>query len=159
MRRLTGIIVTAVLGLGIVLGTQGHALASPAAAPHVSRHQVPSIGNIMLDWAETQAGKPYIWGATGPYGYDCSGLVVAAARHYGLVLPRTTYEMVRSARLVRTYRPVRGDLAFWGPAGAPYHVEFVTVWHGTGFGAMTSGVPVGYDHWWTSPTAYYRIER
>jgi len=26
-----------------------------------------------LRWARSQAGKPYIWGGVGPYGYDCSG--------------------------------------------------------------------------------------
>ncbi|MGI5155830.1 phage tail tape measure protein [Microbispora sp. CA-102843] len=30
-----------------------------------------------LAWAKTQAGKPYVWGAVGPYGYDCSGLASA----------------------------------------------------------------------------------
>lgn len=28
-----------------------------------------------LNWARSQAGKPYIWGATGPVGYDCSGFM------------------------------------------------------------------------------------
>jgi hypothetical protein len=30
-----------------------------------------------LDWARAQAGKPYIWGAVGPNGYDCSGFMSA----------------------------------------------------------------------------------
>jgi peptidoglycan DL-endopeptidase CwlO len=118
-------------------------------------------GVRMLDWAETQAGKPYEWSGTGPWGYDCSGLVVAAARHIGLVLPRTTYEMVWSRHLRRVYHPRRGDLAFFGSIGAPYHVEFVTAWRSAGFGALQSGVPVGYDQWgsWWRPSAYYRVVR
>src|SRR5699024_6947903 len=32
----------------------------------------------VLDFARAQIGKPYIWGGTGPDGYDCSGLVQAA---------------------------------------------------------------------------------
>lgn len=30
-----------------------------------------------LSWAKTQAGKPYVWGAAGPNGYDCSGFMAA----------------------------------------------------------------------------------
>lgn len=30
-------------------------------------------GGRALQWAASQAGKPYIWGGVGPRGYDCSG--------------------------------------------------------------------------------------
>ncbi len=30
-------------------------------------------GGPALQWAASQAGKPYIWGGVGPRGYDCSG--------------------------------------------------------------------------------------
>jgi cell wall-associated NlpC family hydrolase len=32
-------------------------------------------GNIVVDRAYSQIGKPYVWGACGPSGFDCSGLV------------------------------------------------------------------------------------
>ncbi len=34
-----------------------------------------------LAWARTQAGKPYVWGAVGPDGYDCSGFMSALTNH------------------------------------------------------------------------------
>jgi SLT domain-containing protein len=39
---------------------------------------IQSGGGAVLEWVRTQVGKPYQWGAVGPGGYDCSGLVSAA---------------------------------------------------------------------------------
>lgn len=36
----------------------------------------PAVRNA-LEWARTQAGKPYVWGGVGPDGYDCSGFMSA----------------------------------------------------------------------------------
>jgi cell wall-associated NlpC family hydrolase len=44
-------------------------------------------------FAYAQIGKPYVWGATGPSSYDCSGLVQAAWAAAGVSIPRTTYDM------------------------------------------------------------------
>jgi cell wall-associated NlpC family hydrolase len=43
-------------------------------------------------YAFAQIGKPYVWGATGPDSFDCSGLMVAAWGAAGVSLPRTTYD-------------------------------------------------------------------
>ena len=43
-------------------------------------------------FAYAQIGKPYVWGATGPSSYDCSGLVQAAWAAAGVSIPRTTEE-------------------------------------------------------------------
>lgn len=116
-----------------------------------------SPGNAMLNWAEVHAtGHWYQWGGTGPYGYDCSGLVYSAARADGIALPRTTYAMPGSWHLYRIPVPQaqRGDLLFWGN----YHVEFKTLWWDTSFGAQESGTRIwwhGYRYWY--PTAAYRI--
>lgn len=38
----------------------------------------------MISFAKAQLGKPYIWGGTGPIGFDCSGLLLQAARAGGM---------------------------------------------------------------------------
>lgn len=126
------------------------ALAAPAApaAPAVPR------GVQALSWARTQYGKPYVYGGTGPRGYDCSGLVQQAYRHAGVRLPRTTYQMLASRLLVRVSHPAKGDLAFYGSG----HVELYA--HGDyTYGAHDSGTRIGwmqFGPWW-HPTAYYRV--
>lgn len=42
------------------------------------------------DWCERQIGKPYVWGAVGPSGYDCSGFVSAGLMEVGLLDARLT---------------------------------------------------------------------
>jgi cell wall-associated NlpC family hydrolase len=107
-------------------------------------------------WALRQRGKPYIWGGTGPVGFDCSGLVYAAYRAAGLTLPRTTYEMLDSWRLVRIpkWKARRGDLAFFGPG----HVELYA-WGNWTFGAATTGTTIGFhemNSFW-HPTMYFEV--
>lgn len=110
----------------------------------------------MLRWARTQRGKPYVWGATGPNGYDCSGLVYAAYHHAtGRWGPRDTNDMLAAGRWMRRVRrPRRGDLAFYGSG----HVELF-VRRGLTFGAKEPGTDVGYHH--TSagwhPTMYFVV--
>ena len=43
-------------------------------------------------YALSKLGAPYVWGATGPSTFDCSGLMYAAWQAAGLTLPRTTYD-------------------------------------------------------------------
>jgi peptidoglycan DL-endopeptidase CwlO len=54
----------------------------------------PASGNAAaaLRFAYAQIGKPYVFGGTGPGGYDCSGLTQAAWRAAGVSLPRTTWQ-------------------------------------------------------------------
>jgi cell wall-associated NlpC family hydrolase len=42
-------------------------------------------------FAYAQIGKPYVWGATGPSSYDCSGLMLASWAAAGVSIPRDTY--------------------------------------------------------------------
>jgi len=142
----------AVLIAAAVIFTAVPAQAAPASPA--------AISNAALGWAEShEIGRPYVWGGTGPYGYDCSGAIVAAFGHLGVALPHNTVAMIRSGKLVRVYYPRRGDLAFFGSPYAPSHVEFVTRWYHTTFGAAHSGTLVWWHRWngWWAPSSFWRV--
>jgi peptidoglycan DL-endopeptidase CwlO len=153
MLRKIALLLTAVLILTPL--TAANASTSEAFSVSASDH----IALEAYNWAVTQTGKPYEWGGTGPYGYDCSGLVMEAYRHAGVQLPRTTYAMLSSPELESVAKPVRGDLAFFGSG----HVELYRGWNpvtgGWTFGAHESGTrisPAPITTWW-HPSAFYRL--
>ncbi|MFD6329974.1 NlpC/P60 family protein [Streptomyces niveus] len=67
----------------------------------------------VLAFARAQIGKPYVWGATGPSSYDCSGLTGAAWKAAGVQLPRTTWDQVKVGKRVATADLLPGDLVFF----------------------------------------------
>ncbi len=67
----------------------------------------------VLAFARAQIGKPYVWGATGPSSYDCSGLTQAAWRSAGVSLPRTTWDQVNVGARIATADLQPGDLVFF----------------------------------------------
>ncbi|MFF3121680.1 NlpC/P60 family protein [Streptomyces sp. NPDC057908] len=66
-----------------------------------------------LAFATAQIGKPYVWGATGPSSYDCSGLTQAAWKAAGVDLPRTTWDQVETGTRIATADLQPGDLVFF----------------------------------------------
>ncbi|MDQ0405869.1 NlpC/P60 family protein [Streptomyces sp. NBC_01723] len=66
-----------------------------------------------LAFARAQIGKPYVWGATGPGSYDCSGLTQAAWKAAGVTLPRVTYDQVNAGTTVPVSQALPGDLVFF----------------------------------------------
>ncbi|MGW0813521.1 NlpC/P60 family protein [Streptomyces viridiviolaceus] len=66
-----------------------------------------------LAFARAQIGKPYVWGATGPDSYDCSGLTQAAWKAADVTLPRTTYDQVAAGTTVPVSQAQPGDLVFF----------------------------------------------
>jgi len=77
-----------------------------------------------VQYAETKLGCPYVWGATGPRTYDCSGLVMDAYAHTGVRLPRMTYDMIRVGTPVDRADVRAGDLVFSDFSGrGPEHVQ------------------------------------
>ncbi|MBB1252851.1 C40 family peptidase [Streptomyces sp. OF3] len=66
-----------------------------------------------ISYARGALGKPYVWGATGPNSFDCSGLTQAAWRSAGVSLPRTTYTQVNAGRRISRDQLAPGDLVFF----------------------------------------------
>ncbi|MFH0174424.1 NlpC/P60 family protein [Streptomyces cacaoi] len=89
---------------------------SPSTAPSASASEDPSYATKAekaLAFARAQIGKPYVWGATGPDSYDCSGLTQAAWKAAGVTLPRTTYDQVNAGTTVSLADARPGDLIFF----------------------------------------------
>jgi cell wall-associated NlpC family hydrolase len=72
-----------------------------------------SIADQAIAFARNQLGKPYVWGATGPDSFDCSGLTQAAYKAAGIDLPRTTYDQVDVGTRVSEADLQPGDLIFF----------------------------------------------
>jgi len=71
------------------------------------------VSSRALAFAFAQLGKPYVWGATGPGSYDCSGLTSTAYRDAGLAIPRTAAEQWWAGSHVSLANLRPGDLVFY----------------------------------------------
>jgi cell wall-associated NlpC family hydrolase len=73
-----------------------------------------------IAFAKSKIGGPYVYGGTGPTGYDCSGLMQAAWAAAGVSLPRTSQEQFGAGTSVSTSNLQPGDLVFY--YSGPSHV-------------------------------------
>ncbi len=86
----------------------------PALHQKVDRAEVIHAARSML-------GKPYRYGGTSPSeGFDCSGLVQYAHKQAGILVPRTTGELYRSALHIPLNALQPGDLVFFHTQGRRY---------------------------------------
>lgn len=67
---------------------------------------------IAVRAALSRLGHPYVWGATGPDQFDCSGLVQWAYAQAGIHLDRTTYQQINDGIPVPRSQVRPGDLVF-----------------------------------------------
>lgn len=87
--------------------------AAEAAASSVTGTDVS--GQAVIDYACQFVGNPYVWGGTSlTNGADCSGFVQSVYAHFGVSLPRTTYDMVNSGYAVSYEEAQPGDLILYG---------------------------------------------
>ncbi|MFE9257180.1 NlpC/P60 family protein [Streptomyces sp. NPDC006879] len=87
-------------------------------------------------------GKPYVWGATGPSGFDCSGLMVWSYRQAGISLPRTSQAQRFAGRRIPLSEARPGDLVTYRSDAS--HVGMY-VGNGQVIHAPYPGAPVRYD--------------
>jgi cell wall-associated NlpC family hydrolase len=84
-------------------------------------------------FAMAQIGKPYLWGASGPSAYDCSGLTMAAYRSAGVGLPRVSRSQWYAGPHVGLGELAPGDLVFFAyNTGAPSTIHHVGMYIGGG---------------------------
>lgn len=95
--------------------------STPAASTVKKTSAVTKKRNAIVKLAKKEIGKPYVWGATGPSAFDCSGLTSYVYKNAAnKILPRTTYGQITLGKAVpvSTKTLKKGDLLFW----SNYHV-------------------------------------
>ena len=76
-------------------------------------------GAKLVEEAKKHLGKKYVWGATGPNTFDCSGLTQYCHKKLGINIPRTSLAQSKSGKLVSKSDLQVGDLIFWKTTSAP----------------------------------------
>lgn len=66
-------------------------------------------------------GHKYVWGASGPTTFDCSGLVMYALKHkYGISFPHFSGSQYDLTEHIPKSQAKMGDLVFWGKGGSEH---------------------------------------
>ncbi|MEV0294975.1 NlpC/P60 family protein [Nocardia sp. NPDC050710] len=109
---------------------------------------VPGSGTSALAAGLTRVGDPYVWGATGPRQFDCSGLVQWAFKQVGKNVPRTSSQQAAYGTPVAKKDMQPGDVIFFYP-----DISHVGIYAGNGLmlHASTFGVPVAVAPISTTP--------
>lgn len=90
-------------------------LAASRGGPRVPLSDVPATGRakIAIKYALAQVGDRYVYGATGPSAFDCSGLTMMAYAQAGIGLPHSSSAQRGYGRSVAASDLKPGDLVFY----------------------------------------------
>jgi len=134
---------------------QQAARGTPRQSSQAVSSQAPSgsgKGVVAAQFAYSQRGKPYVFGADGPDSYDCSGLTMAAWKAAGVSIPHNAAMQYNSMPHVSRASLSPGDLVFSNGLG------HVTIYIGNGrvVSAPTSGRNVEVQNLPSSVNGYGR---
>ena len=88
---------------GVAAGTVDHSSTTLSAAEDLT----------FLKAGLSRQGLPYVWGASGPNSFDCSGLVQWAMARAGIQMPRVAADQARTGPAVPVSQLQPGDLLFY----------------------------------------------
>ncbi|MGW7055406.1 NlpC/P60 family protein [Streptomyces sp. NPDC054887] len=113
-----------------------------ATPPVPTGGPVSGRASAAVQAAQGAVGKPYVWGANGPSGFDCSGLTQWSYAQAGVSLPRTSQAQRYAGRQVPLAQAQPGDLVTYRDDAS--HIGMY-VGNGQVVHAPYPGAPVRYD--------------
>ena len=142
----------------VPLKTVRRAVAAPLPTPTPTATPKPVAATTTraekaVSFAYAQIGKPYVYGATGPSSYDCSGLTGAAWKAAGVSVPRTSYSQLGGLPPVSKSNLRPGDIVgFYSGGHVGLYVGGGYVIHASRPGTPVAKVPM-------SQMPYYKAVR
>ncbi|MDK8238028.1 C40 family peptidase [Actinomyces urogenitalis] len=116
----------------------------------VQERNAVATGQGLIDYGMQFLGIPYVWGASSPTAFDCSGFVSYVYASIGVSIPHQSSAIrnMAGASVVSASEAQAGDIMWW-----PGHVGLYA-----GDGMVLESVPGGvtYRAVWGSPT-YLRV--
>jgi cell wall-associated NlpC family hydrolase len=111
---------------------------------------------VALQWAFSELGKPYVWAATGPNTFDCSGLTQFVWRQAGVTIPRVAAAQDAWSIPVPLSQLLPGDLVFYGKTDI-HHVG-IYIGDGLMINAPHTGDVVRVSSiWWSDLAGFGRV--
>jgi cell wall-associated NlpC family hydrolase len=111
---------------------------TPIALVSTSPAEATTLGQRAVAEASRHRGKPYQYGAVGPYKFDCSGFTLYVFSRFGRRLPHSSAQQYNAAGVRHIAKSSRalGDLIFMrSSTGRITHV----------------GIYAGSNRWWVAP--------
>ncbi|MGW7679306.1 C40 family peptidase [Kribbella sp. NPDC054772] len=126
-----------------------------------SSHGSRKGSRAAIDFAIKQLGDMYLWGATGPNRWDCSGLTQGAWEKAGVQLPHYSVAQYEQIQHIQEDDLRPGDLIFWAlNPNDPGTIHHVALYLGNGqmIHAPRTGKPVQIDsvYYWVPPNFFGR---
>ena len=118
----------------------------------------PPLGttSTALSWAFSELGKNYVWGATGPDTFDCSGLTQFVWHQAGVEIPRVAADQDTWTIPVPLSQLLPGDLVFFGKSD----IHHVGIYIGDGLminAPHTGDVVRVTSIWWSDLAGFGRV--
>jgi len=107
----------------VIYGSEPMARTYPIESPVVYRSEPVRTNSYIQNYltvannveynAKSLLGIKYVWGATGPYTYDCSGFTQKVYRDAGINIPRVSRDQARVGQYIPFNALRRGDMVFF----------------------------------------------
>ena len=151
---------SAVAGDHVVLADEaGAELLAESSLQFTPKTPLPvplSTTSVALTWAFAELGRPYVWGATGPGTFDCSGLTQFVWRAAGVTIPRVAADQYSWTVPVPLSQLLPGDLVFFGSTDI-HHVG-IYIGDGLMINAPHTGTVVQVSSiWWSDLAGFGRV--